>query len=268
LKQFFAAIIISSLTLTFADPARAADQQTDTHKKLAEIFVNADATGTFVLFDLTANRFTYHDKHRAETRFIPASTFKIPNSLIGLSTGAVSSVDEVLPYGGEPQSFKSWEQDMGLREAIKISNVPVYRELARRIGLERMQENISRIDYGNNEIGAVVDLFWLNGPLKISAVEQSRFLARLAKGELNFPAETQQAVRDIITLDQGQNWVLYGKTGWEVKSVMHIGWWVGWVVNDGNIYSFALNIDMPNLADAGKRVEIGKDALRLFGLIE
>lgn len=254
--------------MAFANLTRADDQQLNVQSELAEIFVSAEAKGTFVLFDVTASRFSYHNKQRAEIRFIPASTFKIPNSLIGLSAGAVSSVDEVLPYGGKPQAFKSWEQDMGLRDAIKISNVPVYRELARRIGLERMQKNINRVDYGNNEIGDVVDIFWLSGPLRISAIEQARFLAKLAKGELRFPAETQQAVRDIVRLEKGSSWVLYGKTGWEIKSEIPIGWWVGWVVNDGNIYSFALNIDMPNQSDAAKRVEIGKDALRLFGIIE
>ena len=31
---------------------------------------------------------------------------------------------------------------MSLRDAIKASNVPVYQELARRIGLERMRANV------------------------------------------------------------------------------------------------------------------------------
>lgn len=111
-------------------------------------------------------------------RFLPASTFKIPNSLIELSVGAVRSVDEVLPYKGPSQPFvKAWAKDMGRREAISLSNVPIYQELARRIGLDRMRENIVRMDYGNKEVGASVDSFWLSGPLKISAVEQALFLA-------------------------------------------------------------------------------------------
>ena len=254
--------------LPFCGQAQAKDDSQNIQTKLNEIFDDAKVKGTFVLFDVTANRFTFHDQQRAETRFVPASTFKIPNSLIGLSTGAVSSVDEELPYGGEPQWMKSWEQDMGLRDAIKISNVPVYQELARRIGIERMQENISMINYGNNEIGDVVDTFWLRGPLKISAVEQAEFLARLAQGQLPLAAETQQAVREIVTLEKGHDWVLHGKTGWAAGSTSHIGWWVGWVVKDSNIYSFAVNIDMPNKGDAAKRTDIGKAALRLFNLIE
>lgn len=50
-----------------------------------------------------------------------------------------------------------------------------------------MRANVSRLGYGNAEIGQVVDNFWLVGPLKISAMEQTRFLLRLAQ-ELPFPA--------------------------------------------------------------------------------
>jgi len=235
--------------------------------ELEELFDDAGVGGTFVLYDVSANRLVTHDQARAETRFIPASTFKIPNSLIGLSTGAIEDVDEILPYGGKPQPIKAWEQDMGLREAIKVSNVPVYQELARRIGLERMRENVAGIDYGNREIGTQVDEFWLRGPLKISAVEQAQFLARLAQDELPFSSEVQQSVRQIAKLEQGNGWVLYGKTGWVVTQTSAIGWWVGWVVKDKHIFSFALNIDMPRKADAPKRVELGKASLRILGII-
>jgi hypothetical protein len=127
--------------------------------EVAKLFAAANLHGTFVLYDAGADQFTGYNRERAERRYIPASTFKIPNSLIGLSVGAVHDVDEVLPYGGQPQRFKEWEQDMGLRTAIRVSNVPVYQELARRIGLERMRANIAKLDYGNGEIGDVVDRF-------------------------------------------------------------------------------------------------------------
>ena len=73
---------------------------------------------------------------------------------------------------------------MSLHDAIRISNVPVYQELARRIGLDRMSENLALLDYGNEDTGTIVDMFWLQGPLKISALEQAKFLARLAQERL------------------------------------------------------------------------------------
>jgi beta-lactamase class D len=239
----------------------------DQYPALAKHFDEAGVKGTFVLYDVSANRFIAHNLPRAQMRFIPASTFKLPNSLIGLTTGAVKSVDEVLPYGGKPQPFKAWEQDMALRDAIKVSNVPVYQELARRIGPERMRQNLAAIPYGNAEIGSEVDTFWLKGPLKISAVEQTEFLARLAQGQLPFPAKVQQSVRDIAQLEQGADWVLYGKTGWTTTPDPDIGWWVGWVAKGDRIYAFAVNIDMPERDDVAKRVELGKACLKTLGVL-
>ncbi|NOV31807.1 class D beta-lactamase [Methylomonas sp. ZR1] len=234
---------------------------------LATLFSEAGVHGTFVAYDVDADRLIGHDQIRAETRFIPASTFKIANSLIGLSVGAVSSVDEPLPYGGQAQMIKDWERDMGLREAIKLSNVPIYQALARRIGHERMRERVANLGYGNADIGDTVDRFWLDGPLQISAVEQTAFLARLARDQLPLSADVQSKVREIIMLEQSGERVLYGKTGWLNAPNTGIGWWVGWIMHGNRLYSFALNIDITQAADAPKRVELGKACLKALGIL-
>ncbi|MDD5035411.1 MAG: class D beta-lactamase [Methylococcaceae bacterium] len=260
MKHLFIALI-----LLLSNPVHALAWQES--PEVGKLFADAGLQGTFVLYDADADRLIGHDRIRAETRFVPVSTFKIPHSLIGLAMGAVKNVDEVLPYGGKPQPFKAWEQDMGLREAIKASNIPVYQELARRIGLQRMRDGLDRLDYGNAEIGAVVDDFWLLGPLKISAVEQTRFLVRLARDELPFPKEIQAAVREIVRLEQGDGWTLYGKTGWADAPNPGLGWWVGWVIKENHPYGFALNIDMTQPSDAAKRIELGKASLKALGVL-
>ena len=50
-------------------------------------------------------------------------------------------------------------ENMSLRDAIKISNVPIYKKLARRIGMEKMQKGLSALGYGNMKMGEVVDNF-------------------------------------------------------------------------------------------------------------
>lgn len=231
--------------------------------ELKKCFQNAGVVGTFVLFDVTSNTMLVWDEARAKKRFTPASTFKIANSLIGLDVGAVKDVDQVLPYGGKPQPRKEWERDMGLREAIKISNVPIYQELARRIGLERMREGVQKLGYGNMEIGSVVDRFWLDGPLAISAVEQAEFLHRLTKGSLPIDPKAVAAVKEITLLEKTDTYELHGKTGWLVgPTPPEIGWWVGWIERENKVYPFALNLDMQNDADAAKRIPIGRECLK------
>jgi beta-lactamase class D len=234
--------------------------------ELAKCFKDKEVVGTFVLFDVATDTMLVSDKARAKKRFTPASTFKIANSLIGLDVGAVKNVDEVLPYGGKPQRIKEWERDMGLREAIKISNVPIYQELARRIGLERMQSGIKKIGYGNMETGSVVDRFWLDGPLAISAVEQTEFLHRLLKGSLPINPNAVHAVKEITLVEKTDTFELHGKTGWLFSPTPpQIGWWVGWIERENKVYPFALNIDMQSDADAAKRIPLGRECLKALG---
>ncbi len=255
---FLAAILLATVA------GRAAEMREI--PALAAIFEKAGASGTFVMLDPKTGALVGHDAARAAKRFIPASTFKIPNTLIGLETSAVKSVDEVLPYGGKPQMLPEWEKDMGLREALPISAVPIYKELARRVGLPRMREWLVKLDYGNCETGDKVDQFWLVGPLEISAIEQVRFLARLAAGDLPVDPENVAAVAAITTLEKTPDATLHAKTGWCMDAEPQIGWWVGWVERDGEAYPFALNMDMPEGIDPKVRLEIGRACLRELGV--
>jgi beta-lactamase class D len=241
-------------------PGRAEEE------KLASLFNEAGAVGTFVL--VSEEKLQVHNVTRAETRYVPASTFKIANTIVALEVGSVSNVDEVLPYGGKPQFLKIWERDMSLREALPISNVPIYQELARRTGLEAIKTWLAKLDYGNADPGAIVDRFWLDGPLKISAIEQAQFLQRLATRKLPIQEKTFAQVSDITVTERGPGWVLHSKTGWFMpKDATHIGWWVGWIEKEGAIHTFALNIDMPNEDDAAKRIPLGRKCLAALGII-
>jgi beta-lactamase class D len=220
-----------------------------------------------VLLDVAANRMTVVNRARAETRMVPASTFKIANSLIALETGAVKDENEILPYGGGKQFVKEWERDMGMRDAIRISNVPVYQEIARRIGPDRMQAMLERLGYGNRQIGSVIDRFWLDGPLEISAVEQARFTARLAQQKLPLSQRAQAIVRDITRLDKANGAVLYGKTGWAGTITPKIGWLVGWVERGGSVHGYALNIDMATVQEAPRRMTLVRAMLSRLGVM-
>ena len=235
---------------------------------LRPLFEKAGVDGTFVLLDERERVWRGTNRQRAEQRFSPASTFKIPNSLIALSLGVVASVDQLIPYTGDPNPFmREWLEPMGMRGAIRVSNVPLYQELARRIGLVRMQAAIKRLHYGNEQIGSNVTTFWLRGPLAISAIEQTQFLSGLAKRTLSFPAAAQQQVAEITRIDGGPGWSLHAKTGWQNAPGAGVGWWVGWVQRGDQVYPFALNIAMSGSADAPKRERLGRESLKALDII-
>ena len=234
---------------------------------LAEQFRSANVAGTFVVLDARTGEMTGYNEKRASTRFVPASTFKVANTLIGLTIGAVRDVEETVEYGGQPQPVKEWERDMSLREAIAMSNVAIYQTLARRIGLNRMARGVELLDYGNKSIGQAVDRFWLDGPLQISAVEQVGFLAKLANHRLPVSEAAQVQTQDILLRDKGEGVSLWAKSGWQNYPNEGVGWWVGWVNSGGINYPFALNMDMSS-ADMGPvREKLTRACLKSLGLL-
>jgi beta-lactamase class D len=241
---------------------RAWAAETVTREDLASVFADAGHVGAFAAYDAGADRLTVVNAPRAAIRYVPASTFKIPNTLIALETGVVKDADEVFRYDGKPRWMKAWEKDMTLREAMAVSNVPVYQEIARRVGLERYRDWLTRLDYGNRDPGTALETFWLSGPLEISAIEQSRFLARLGQGRAPVSERSKAILRDIIRIEQRDDRILFAKTGWSGT----VGWWAGWIERGSDVTAFALNMDMKRIEDAPKRITIAKALLDQLGL--
>lgn len=255
------AALVAAIALSGPLAAQVVEERPD----LLTQFKKQGTPGAFVLLDIQAERMAVVDRDRADQPYVPASTFKIANSLIALETGTLRDQNEVIPWGGEPQRRKEWEKDMALGEAIRVSNLPAFQEIARRIGPARMQAGVDRLGYGNKRIGDVVDRFWLDGPLEISAVEQAMFVGKLALRRLPVSARSQEILRDLLRLEERGDAVLYGKTGWHAGQKPAIGWLVGWVERAGRVQSFALNIDMPKQGDEKKRLPLGKALLSALG---
>lgn len=249
-------------------PLVATSEEFIERDSLREVMAKNGVDGAFVGYDVSAGRVFLINAPRARKRLNPASTFKIANSLIALETGVVRDENEVIPYRSEtPPLIREWARDMSMREAIKLSNVPIYQELARRIGLGRYHEWLSRLTYGNAETGSVVDRFWLDGPLAISAVEQAYFVAELALRKLPLSRRAQDVVCDIMKYETVADHTIYAKTGWCRSCKPQIGWWVGWVQQRGGVFAFALNIDVVGVADLDKRIPVAKELLSQFGAI-
>lgn len=271
MKRILHLLVLLIIALCFM-PAAYAESPVDrpvNTSSLDDIFAQHGVNGTLVIYDVQKNGYWLHNAGRAAERFYPASTFKIFNSLIGLSEGVVKDADEVFyRYGGEPVYLESWKTDASLRSAIKLSQVPAYKELAHRIGTERMQANIKKLHYGNESIGNKIDSFWLEGPLKISALEQVKLLTALARRQLPYPQKAQQQVCDITVLKQTDACTLHGKTGWATDNIKTpVGWFVGWAETKNNLYVFAMNMDLTDAAELPLRESITLECLTTLKLL-
>jgi len=232
-----------------------------------------DATGfagSVLVYDIVSNSYQAGHAERVNRRLIPASTFKILNSLIALETGVVTDGSTVIKWDGVVRDRTELNRDRDLQTAFRLSAVPHFQELARRIGAERMQRFVDAVGYGNRDITGGIDLFWLTGGLRVSPREQVEFLSRLYRGDLPFSAGTMATVRDMMVADQTEEHVIRAKTGWAVMPPSeNVGWWVGWVERRGRVHVFAtvLEATAPNQTFGPARQGVTRSVLGQLGVL-
>lgn len=216
--------------------------------KLARFFDAEKLTGSFLLYDLKKNAYTAYRFDRCQRGFLPASTFKIANTLVGLETGILQDENTIMKWDSVKREIAAWNQDNTLRSAFQVSCVPCYRELARKIGLDQMQAFIAKARYGHMDIRADnLDGFWLTGKSRISQVEEIDFLRRVYSGDVPFSEQSRTILKKVMLLTETPAYKLYGKTGWAdaTDGNPNIGWFVGYVEKGDNAYFFATNVEHP-----------------------
>ncbi len=181
----------------------------------------------FIIRDHSHETIHYLNKDESSKPTLPASTFKIFNSLVALETGVAPDDNLLIKWDGVQRSRAEWNQDLTLRNAFKYSAVWYFKELARRVGQPEMQRYLDTVKYGNHLISKI-DTFWLDGSLKISPDEQVGFLKQLYFSELPFAERTQRIVKSMMLQEDSANHKLYYKTGWgEPTGGKDILWVVG-----------------------------------------
>ncbi len=241
----------------------------ETKPEFKKVFDEHGVIGTFVLFDSNKKKFIRYNPKRASTKFTPASTFKIPNTLIGLETGEISGEGQIFKWDGQERSIANWNQDLVLRDAFQFSCVPCYQDVARRVGEKRMKEWVKLIGYGNKDISGGIDRFWLGSSIKISPNKQVDLLRRLYFEKLPFSNENQKLVKRIMEVEKTDSYVLSAKAGFANAGETSIGWYVGFVEKNDNVYFFATNIESKTGGSSfiAARVEITRTLLGELGLL-
>lgn len=240
------------------------------NKSWNEIFAQESVDGVFVLCKSRKNDCITNNKERALSGFMPASTFKIANALIALETGVVKSEHQVFKWGGEPRDMKQWEKDFTLRGAMQASAVPVFQQFAREIGEKRMKSYLGKFAYGNSNIDGGIDRFWLEGGLRISAINQVSFLESLYENKLPISECNQLIVKDALISEATPDYLIRSKTGYTgIKGKVQpgIAWWVGWVEKGTEVYFFAFNMNIENESKLPARKSIPTKIMQSEGVL-
>lgn len=243
---------------------------------LKKYFDAHKVTGCFGMFDNGQGRFTIYNLPRfSDSAYLPASTFKIVNSLIGVETGAVQDTGTVIPWDSVAFRRPECNRDMSMLDAFRLSCVNWYQQLARRIGKEKMQHWLDTLGYAQRynkfKIGDNLDTFWLDNSAKVTADEQLGLVKKLYFDQLPFQKRSQRIVRSMMLWENNTMYKLSYKTGWgDTEKGNSLGWIVGWIEENNHPYFFVLQIETPDKnADLGAiRLQLLKDILKQYGFFQ
>lgn len=191
------------------------------------------------------------------TRVTPASTFKVPLSLMGYDAGILIDAENpsypfqegYVDWGGD-----NWRQRTNPRNWMKFSVVWFSQQIARALGEDKLRTYATAFGYGNADFsgdpgkGNGLERAWISSSLTISPLEQVEFLRKLVCRSL--PVSTHaidmtQGIVERTVLPEG--WTVQGKTGTAYPRMAdgtsdrtHAwGWYVGWAAKEGSPIVFA-----------------------------
>lgn len=212
---------------------------------LDELYQKFQVEGCFLLKSLKSGQLYVYNSNRCEQGFLPASTFKIVNSIVALETGIAPDENLRIEWDSVVRQVPAWNQGHTMKTAFQVSCVPYYQEIARRIGSLKMQEWVNKLQFGRMDIRQeTIDEFWLRGKSEITPYQQLDFIERLAKNELPIKPSTAHKMKDIMLIASDTSGIeMRGKTGWAITETDNIGWFVGYVDRpDGERFVFINNV--------------------------
>lgn len=233
----FLLLLISDILLSFQSNNLVLKSEIQT------IIDSAHVEGSVLIYDFQQDVYFSNDFEWANRGNLPASTFKIPNSLIALETGVVENDSTLFKWDGKKRWLKQWEQDLIFKEAFHLSCVPCYQDVAKRIGTTKMVDWLEKFNYGNMQVDSNnIDTFWLEGKSRISQFQQIDFLKRFYSSQLPISYRTKRIMKQMMVSEEKENYKLSGKTGLSVSNGINSGWYVGYVETGDKVFLFATNL--------------------------
>jgi beta-lactamase class D len=243
---------------------------------LLEPFESCGIKGSITIYDYNKKQWITSDINDSHRATLPASTFKIVNTLIALETGVIEDENEIIPwiddydtskYGHRPNIYR----DLSVKQAFELSAGWAYRELAKRIGKEKYKEILTVIGYGNVDLSIDDPDFWNFGDFAVSPANQVQVLIGIYEENLPFSKRAYQVLKKIMIEEQTAEYTIRSKTGWTRAEGKDTGWWVGYIEKAGNTYFFATRLvkdrkeKNPNFGPCRK--EITKTVFQFLGIL-
>ena len=257
------------LTLLVYGPTACKQKQTiETRNDFKKYYDQFNVEGSFALYDTKADKYVFYNQDQYEQIFSPASTFKICNSLIGLETGVIKDEHFVIQWDSVIRN-PVWDKDHDLKTAFANSTVWYYQELAKRVGEQRMKFWLDKTNYGNSDTSGGIDQFWLTGRLRISPKQQINFLKRLHDNQLPFSKRSLDIVKKIMITKDTLNYVIRAKTGWGGHGKKDVGWYVGYLETNENVYYFSncVQIESKELNDVNRAISFDNSRTEIVYII-
>jgi len=213
--------------------------------------------GSFVLYNLKADKFTIYNKEKSTTRVSPESTYKIFSALIALEQNIIQQKDSTLNWDGSNYPFDDWNQDQDLYTAMKYSVSWYFQNIDKQVGKKTLETYFEQIGYGNCDLSGGIMYYWMESSLRISPIEQVQLLKDFYNNDLVFKQENIDIVKKSLRLSEKDGAMLSGKTGTGAVNGKGVnGWFIGYVEKNENTYIFATNIQGKDKASGSVAAEI------------
>lgn len=98
-------IIFILLFLFISNTQNKAESNRIDNQELSLLLDSLNLQGSILIYDPQLDNFFSNDFSWADTKFTPASTFKIPNSIIGLEVGVLND-STIFKWDGKPRYWR------------------------------------------------------------------------------------------------------------------------------------------------------------------
>lgn len=250
---FFKMLVLLTLTSSvYAD-----------EKKIADLYELNHINGSLQI-ESDNGKVIYQYNVNDGEQFVPASTFKIPNTLIILQEDLIKNQNEVIKWDGKKRAYAPWNQDQTLKSAFQVSCVWCYQRYALKVGDKKYRSYLRTFNYGNHLTGDDITRFWLDGELKVSVKDQINFMRKVYSEDLPIHKEHIKTLKNIMLSEVHDAYQVWSKTGWSGKD----GWYVGYLAINNQTWFFANHMEIREKSDLALRKKITMDAFRALNIVK